>query len=522
MAFLRTLSEQLKTLWQRWTVAQRVGISVATAVSVIAVIATFVWATRADYVLLTNQLSPRQAAEMVGILETEQIDTQLNYSGSAISVPRSDISRARLALKDVWEPSMDTDSGISGAFPGSPREEEDRRRRQLEARVARSIEKIRGIRTATVHVSRPDPSPFVSEQMPPTASVIVDATAGSVTPTIAESIISLVARAVEGLAPDQITLTDTEGRQFHSGNGIGSSLESNFAHKRRVELELESKAESMLAMLLGHGKAVVRVTADIDFRETTRTDRKFDPDGKVKSREEIETVKQTGGLLPNGSVGAATNVLANNLAQNGEGAKYDKEIISSEYENASTEEIVRDIPGKITRLTVAAIVDLEPATGAAANADPSNPAAAAAVAPAASLDPVQIEAIVRQAVGLDEARGDEIQVMTASLQTDPETPATGVLTVWQQYEPMIHTLGMGAVACGAFLMSFLLLRKLKPVVVTETTQEPQLTLDEVRHLAALSEQAKSNPEVAAQILESWLGQNEDESDSGPMYTARAA
>lgn len=521
MAFLRTLSDQLKTLWQRWTLTQRIGISAATAVSVIAVIATFAWATRAEYVVLASQLTPQQAAEMVGVLETEQIDTQLNYSGSAISVPRSDVSRARLALKDVWEPSADADAGVAGAFPGSPREEEDRRRRQLEVRIARSIEKIRGIRTATVHVSRPDPSPFVSDQAPATASVIVDAASGSVTPGVAESIIALTARAVEGLLPEQITLTDTEGRQFHSENGIGSSLESNFAHKRRVELELESKAESMLAVLLGHGNAVVRVTADIDFRETTRTDRKFDPDGKVKSREEIETIKQTGGVIPNGGVGAATNVLANNLTQNGETAKYDKEIISSEYENASTEEIVRDIPGKITRLTVAAIVDLTPPADPAAADPAADPAASTPAAP--SIDPTQIEAIVRQAVGLDETRGDEIQVMTASLNDDLEEPASGVMTMWQQYEPIIHTVGMGAIACGAFLMSFLLLRKLKPVTVTETTLEPQLSLAEVQHLAALSEQAKNNPEVAAKILESWLGnQDNDDADVGPRYTAKAA
>ena len=238
MEFLKTLAEQLKNLWSRWTIGQRIGISAATVACLIAVVATVVWATRADYVVLADQLSPQKAAEIIGVLDTEQIDTQLNYSGSAVSVPRSDVGRARLALKDVWESSGETDVGVSGAFPGSPRAEEDRRRRQLESRIGQTIAQIRGIHSATVHISRPDPSPFVSEQVPTTASVVVDASSGAVTPSIAESVISLVARAVEGLAPDQISLMDTAGRQFHAGDGIGSTMEGQFDYQRHVELKL--------------------------------------------------------------------------------------------------------------------------------------------------------------------------------------------------------------------------------------------------------------------------------------------
>ncbi|MEO2014420.1 MAG: flagellar M-ring protein FliF C-terminal domain-containing protein [Fuerstiella sp.] len=300
-----TFKQQILTLWSHWTNAQRIGISAVACVA--GVIGTFIWATRADYVVLLNQLSPQRAAEIVGVLETEQIDTELNFSGSAVSVPRSDVSRARLALKDVWEPDAESDSSVSGAFPGSPSDEADRRRRQLEFRVARSISKIRGIRSATVHISKPDPSPFVDEKTPTTASIIIDPASSGITGATAESIISLVSRAVEGLSPESISLMDTDGRQFNASNGVGSTMDGHFEFRRRVELSLAAKAESMLTLLLGEGKSVVRVTADIDFRESTRTEQIFDPDGKVKRTEDIETVTQTGGTPPAGEVGFDAN-----------------------------------------------------------------------------------------------------------------------------------------------------------------------------------------------------------------------
>ncbi|APZ94119.1 flagellar basal-body MS-ring/collar protein FliF [Fuerstiella marisgermanici] len=505
MAFLKTLIEQLKDLWGRWTIAQRVGISAATVACVAGIVGTMFWATRPDYVALVNQLTPQRAAEFIAILESEQITYELNYSGSAISVPRSSLNVARVALQDVWEPTVDDGAGMSGAFPGSPREEDERRRRQLETRIAQTLSRIHGVRSATVHISQPSPSPFVNEQTPSTASIIVDPTsAGSITMAVAEGIISTVARAVEGLAPDKITLMDTAGRQFNAADGIGSTMDGQFDYQQRVELRLASKAESMLGMLLGHGKAVVRVSADIDFRETTRTDRKLDPDSKVKRTETIETVSQTGGVTPNGEVGVNPNIQVPNF-DGDEGVSYKKELISADYDNASTEEIVRDIPGKITRLTIAAIVDVAPPAADPAAADD------AAAAPTPNFDAAQIEAIVKQAVGFDEVRGDEIQVMTADLTSGlPADEIPGVMAMWNEYEPMIQTVGMGLIATMAFLMGFLLLRKMKPVVVTETATEQQLSLDEVRHMAALSEQAKSNPEVAAKILSAWLGEDEED------------
>ena len=168
-------------------------------------------------------------------------------------------------------------------------------------------------------------------------------------------------------------------------------------------------------------------------------------------------------------------------------------------------------------MTVATIVDLTPAPTAVADDED-----ATAEPPSPQLDPTQIEDIVKQAVGFDQVRGDEITVVSAPLTPAFSDEPAAVINMWNDYEPMLRTFGMGVIAFAAFAMGFLVLRKLKPVTVTETSHEPQLSLDEVRHLAELSEQAKNNPEVAAKILESWLGKEDEPLDGEDVGANNAA
>ena len=522
MDVFNTLVEQLKGLWSQWSTSQRIGISAATAACVAVIVGTLLWATRADYVPLMSGLTPQRAADFQGILETAGIATKSNISGSTISVPRSKIADARLALKDVWEPTAGEEAGASGMLPVSPNEEADRRKHRMERSIAQSIAQIRGIQSATVHIAMPDPSPFVNEKVPTKASVVITPSSSApMTHSLAESVISLVAQSVEGLKPDQVFLTDNTGRPFNMADGMGSTMDGQFDYQQRVETRLASKAETMLGMLLGYGNAVVRVSADIDFTETTRTNLSYDPDGKVKARESIETIEQTGTApVPIGEVGFDANAGA--AGGEGNGSSYKKEILDSTFDNASTTEETRKSPGKLMRLTVAVAVDLTPPKAAESDAAAGDDTAAAAQ-PAPVMDVTAVEEIVKQAVGFDETRGDEIKVVTATLGSGvPESEVPAVVSTWQQYEPMILTVGKGAIACVAFLMAFLLMKRLQPVVVADGATDDQLTLDEVRDLASLSDQARNNPEVAARILSAWMGADTDEEGETDQNAARAA
>ena len=257
MAFWITLRDQLLVLWNRWTIAQRVGISAAAVACVSAVVGTMIWAAQPDYVVIAGQLTPQRSTEIAGILDTEQIQYSLNFSGSAVSVASGDVASARMALASILNPEHEDDVPAVGLFPGSPGEEEDRRRAGLEKQIERSIKRIRSIASATVKVSRPNPSPFVTDQSPVTAAVVIEPRVGeTISASTANSIIALVAGSVPGLTTENIVMTDTSGRQF-GGSGMEDDLAYQLNYRQLKEAYFVHIIESQLNRIRGVQSSVV-------------------------------------------------------------------------------------------------------------------------------------------------------------------------------------------------------------------------------------------------------------------------
>ena len=154
----------------------------------------------AQFTTSSTHLSQIHTQFGIAPLETAQISAEMNFSGSSISVPATKVSAARLALKDQLDPLVTSPTSVGSGMFESPLEKEERRRRDLEARLEKTISQIRGIRSAKVHVSLPNPSPFVLEKTEPSASIVLDLTpGGGFTSDAAQNVVALVSRAVEGL-----------------------------------------------------------------------------------------------------------------------------------------------------------------------------------------------------------------------------------------------------------------------------------------------------------------------------------
>ena len=527
MDLWNTFRSQITTLWKQWSLQQRFMIVGAAIVCLSAVFGTLFWATRPEYQVIASDLSPQRAAQILGALEDAQITAKTNFGSTSVSVPRASVGEARLALKDVYEPPVSEGGGIMSGFPGTPAAENDRRLRSLESRVARSIELLRGVDAATVLISRPDPTPFTRDRTDPTASVtITPAGRGRLTSSDGQAIVMLVARAVQALTPENVTLMDTSGNQYSVAGGPGGSgMSVQLEYQRSVELDLAQKAESILVSMLGEGKAQVRVTADIDFRETSRTETTFDPDGKVKRTENIESVSHDGSTGFGGGVaGGDGRRVGDDAGDLGGGGNYTRESNTTDYDHASTSLTTREAPGMIQRLTVAAVVDLgSPSTAA----DPAaNTGDAARVASAVTAE--QVENIIKQAVGFDEQRLDQLAVTIAPLAGivfEPEVPT--MMTFYQEYKPLVESVLVGLAATVAFLVAVLALRKIKPVSVGMQTAE-RFTREDYQRMASLSEKVQHDPELAAHVVSTWMGkanpsgQSDDDTGRSSQRQARAA
>lgn len=511
MQMLKTLFNQLMGVWNRLPVNRRIGLSAALFAGAIAIFSIVYWATSPEYVVLANQLSPTQSAEIVAALDAEKIAYQLNYSGSAVSVPRSHLTQARLAAGELIDPEDSLEAIASEQSPWDPPAlQADRILRQQELRLGRSIVRMRGVRSAVVHIGRSDPSPFLRDSRPTTASVILDLQPGwQLGEQQATSIVSLVSHGVEGLTQDNVTVLDTEGRILSNGAIGQADVSRQLDYKNRLEQDLVAKAETMLEQMLGPGRATVRVSADIDFTDIKRTETRYDPESKAKKNETITTISQVG----NGrKIGGPPGVDAN-LSEESASAKsdnYKEEHTTVDFENAKIDETTHELPGKVQRLTVAAIVELPK--------PPEGEAATAAAVPGIT----DVEAIIKQAVGFDEQRLDKIQVVVAPMEsTNLIEQDLLAASNWERYAAIAQNASLGLGAIAALVITVLILRRLQPIVV-ESRQPDQLNVEQLQHLLKMANFTRENSSVAAQVMKSLMKQEPAEAEETETIKFRKA
>jgi flagellar M-ring protein FliF len=315
----------------------------------------------------------------------------------------------------------------------------------------------------------------------------------------------MVSHSVEGLDPKNVTLVDTEGRILSSDAGdLPSSVSSQLDFRRSLESDLASKAEAMLTQVLGPGRAVVRLTADIDFTQTTRTENSIDPEATAKTSELIKTSTTTEAPQAAGPAGTSSNIGATATAALSptKPVVSKTEEIDAQYENSRITNTVTEAAGQIRRLTIAAAVDLpEPNAAGSAASNTTAPGA---------ITRQQVEGIIKQAVGFDTSRGDAIDVVVSRLTGLEDLivePPAG-LSAWRQYEGLVRSASLGIAALVAFSLGLLTLRRLRPIGVP-VGHAQDLSPDLAQRLAELSQRAQDDPQSVATALAAWLNTADD-------------
>ncbi len=506
MNFLNNLLQQLRSLWNRSSRTYRAGLVGSIAVGLATVIGVGYWSSRPQYMPLVDSMSASETAEVVSKLAAANIPYQLNFSASAVSVPSGQWNEAKLAIKDIVSESSAVAASSDISFMQSPLEMRQRQLREKERLLAASILRYPAVRHADVHLAIPEPTPFERQQKAPTASVVLDLKPGSVfTLEHASSIAAMVSASVEGMSVESVTVTDTTGRSYSSqALAADGGLSRQFDYRRRLEASLAAKAEDMLTLMLGPGRAVVRVTADLDFTETERVETLLDKSSQVKTKEDIETTESSGGVVrAQGAAGVVANNLAGGGASTGSSPTTEKkEKKNTEFDVGKTVDRIQMHGGKVERLTVAALVDLP-------KADPN------ATPPIEAVDPQTVEKLIKQAVGFVEDR-DGITVMPSTmtgLGTDITTMVE-TLDRWEFYNNLVRNASLGLAAVVALVLGLLLIRKLQPLGLTQRMAEKPVA-DRSTAIAELTAQVQQNPEVVSKIVAAWLNSSMQAQGASP-------
>ena len=356
-------------------------------------------------------LGDADKAAVAEALDKAGIANRIDGAGT-LTVGEDDYYRARMLLAAQNLPKSDPGGyaildqlplGVSRAVEG------ERLRQARETELARSIEEIDGVADARVHLAMPEQSVFLRENASPSASVVVRLHNGR---TLGEaqvrSVISLVASSVPGMTPDDVTVVDGSGALLSkAGGGLGDSAgDKRIDFQRRVEDKYRSQLASLLTPLIGSGNFTAEVQAEINLNETQATRERYDNDGRALRAEEGSWTGAGGEAIAAGVPGALTNAPPPPAVPAAPGTPpadataaatppKQSDQFARSFEVGKEISVTREAPGSVRRLSVAVV--LREAEGARRRTP-------------AEIE--QLTGLVRAAVGYDQARGDQVTVLS--------------------------------------------------------------------------------------------------------------
>jgi flagellar M-ring protein FliF len=417
---------------------------VGVAAAIAAGVGIMLWSIGPTYSLLYANLQPEDAAQITQALDSARIPYKLEDGGGSISVPSEQIAASRLKLAAQGLPESGGGVNAMTKDPGfgvSAFMESARYQHALETELARTIASLQNVQGARVHLAMSRQSAFVSDRRPGSASVFLQLKAGRrLDDEQVQSIANLVASSVPELNAAQVTVVDQAGRLLSAPNGDSDTAmrDKMFEFAHRLEESYAQRIQELLTPLVGPGRVRAQVVAQVDMATTEQTREQYNPQSQVvRSESSTEEAARNGAGNAGGVPGALTNQPpqpgvalppgaqpqvaqsgANPPATGAAGATPNNGASSAvtgpdsttrqstrNYEIDRTMAYTRQPAGKVTRLSVAVLIDN------VRNTDKDGKVTETPV-PKDQLE--RLTALVRDAVGFDTTRGDTVNVVNSS------------------------------------------------------------------------------------------------------------
>jgi flagellar M-ring protein FliF len=402
---------------------QRLTIVVAVLAAGGAYLAISSWHHDANFKALYRGMAGEDAAQAVQKLKEGNIEYRLEDDGNTILVPTGKASEARLLLAREGLPK----SGRIGFelfdktnFATTDFAEQVNYRRALEGELERTIASLAEIEKARVHLTFPKDSVFVESRQPAKASVLLNLRhSASLAPENVAAIAHLVASAVEGLSPQQVTIVDSHGDLLNkprSADTLGSASDSQFEYQVNVEHELAKKLNETLDPILGAGNYRTGVSVECDFSGVDESEEVLDPT-KSAIVSSQRTDESSAGRVNAGVPGVAANLPDPPAATPPGTSGTTRRTENTNYQTSRTVRHVEHPRGEVKRVTVAVLLDQEMKwVKKGANYTRTF------IAPAPEKISV-IKDLVTNVAGINAARGDQLTVETmpfdGSIREDP-------------------------------------------------------------------------------------------------------
>jgi len=365
---LDQIRNQLNEYFQSLDKKQKIKIILSTLFILISLTALILFFTRPQYVILHNNLSPKEAGEVMEILESNSISAKLETS-SIVKVMRKDLEKSQvvLATQGIPSDSISEDLFVGSSFmqTSEDRSRDSRIRKQNYLRM--TIEQIPGIEKAVVNLTIPERSGFVlSNDMDiAKASVYLDLGRNNLDNQSVEGIVSIIGNAVPGLLPENVTVHGTDGRILNQKSSGGEFTNANeqLSLQQVVKNDLEKSITDFLATVYGHGNVAVMANVKLDFDSEVTEVREFSPpiegetEGIVRSMQTLDSIAREGALEGIPGTDANTGDPAQYAELDTNTSNYTEASKTINYEINEVHRKVVKAQGQIQDITVAVFVN---------------------------------------------------------------------------------------------------------------------------------------------------------------------
>ena len=403
-------------------------------------------------------------------LERQGVAYELRNEGGIILVPKDKVTRLRMKLAEGGLPKG---GGVgyeifdkSDALGTTSFVQNINHLRALEGELARTIRGIDRIQAARVHLVLPERPLFSRETPEPSASIVVRVR-GALEPQQIRAIRHLVASSVNGLKPQRVSIVDESGQLL--ADGATSDVDQAAGDERRATFEkrLRKQVQDIVSSIVGQGRARVELSADFDYNKITQTSDKFDPEGRVlrssQTREESSASGSDGGQVTvnNELPGTPPN---NNSTTVRDQSKKTEETNNSEISRTTKTEVTE--AGRVNRISVAVLVD-----GSYSKSE--NGELVYKERSKEELD--RIAALVRSAIGFDQKRGDQVEVVNLKFaeapQMAPISEPTGFLAMLQfNKDDVMYVIELGVMMPLGLVVLFMVVRPLVKKILASESQ----------------------------------------------------
>lgn len=466
---------------QSWS--KILGMIIGLAATVALGVGVLMWTMKPSYTALYSGMEGRDASEVVTALQGAGIPYELDSATGIVKVESGRVHEARLKLAEQGLP-RGTGMGVEmlqqeQGFGTSQFIESARYHHAMETELSRTISTMRNVKSARVHLALPKRSVFVRDQDKATASVALTLYGGrTIEQGQVDAIVHLVASSIPHLAPELVTVVDQNGRLLSSGdnNNKVALTAKQYEYTRTVEENYTQRIERLLESIAGPGKVRATVNAEIDFSEEESTEERFNPERAPEQQPVVRSEQLAEKSSMEQAVAGVPGALSNQPPQGGElqpgagnvagGVAAPATPQNSSRNTVRNYEIDRTIRhkrldvGQVKRLSVAVLVDdrvtIEKGKTVRTPLTPE--------------EVTRMTALVQQAIGFDEARGDKVNVINAAFTPVEAEEALPEPSLFDQ--PWVQNLGKQLLA--GIIILVLIFTIIRPTVKNLNSFVPQV------------------------------------------------